>query len=99
MRSDVAKLIVAVALDVVDFTIGRIPGLELPVDIVLGVVAVMLWGWTGLFAFWETIDPTGQIDGFTPTLTLIAISQLGKTARGPRAGEPLPKSPKKSPKK
>ncbi len=78
MRSDVAKLIIAIVLDVLDFTLGRIPGFELPFDIALGVAAVAMWGWPGLFAFWEVADPTGQIDGFAPTLTIIALSQLGK---------------------
>ena len=78
MRSDVAKLVIAVVLDILDFTIGRIPGFEMIVDAVLGVAAVLLFGWAGLFAFWELADPTGQIDGFAPTLTLIALSQMGR---------------------
>jgi hypothetical protein len=78
MRSDVAKLVIAIVLDILDFTIGRVPGFEIAFDIFLGVVAVVLWGWPGLFAFWEVADPTGQIDGFAPTMTLIALSQMGK---------------------
>lgn len=81
MNAAMGKLIIAVILDVVDFTIGRIPGLELVVDAVLGVCAVALWGWPGLFAFWELADPTGQADGFVPTMTLIALSQMGKGKR------------------
>lgn len=72
------KLLIAIVLDVLDFTIGRIPGFEFAFDIMLGVAAVALWGWPGLIAFWEIGDPTGQIDGFVPTLTLIALSQMGK---------------------
>ena len=82
MRVDVAKLIVAILLDLADFTIGRmgilIPGFEVGFDAVLGVAAVALWGWPGLIAFWELADPTGQADGFVPTLTMIALSQMGK---------------------
>lgn len=78
MRPEILKLILSVALDILDFTVGRIPGLELPVDILLGVAAVMMWGWPGLFAFWEVADPTGQIDGFVPTLTMIALTQMRK---------------------
>lgn len=78
MNSDVAKLVIAILLDILDFTIGRVPGFELAVDIALGVAAVALWGWPGLVAFWEVVDPTGQIDGFVPTLTLIAVSQMRK---------------------
>ena len=78
MKVAVAKLVVAVILDALDFTVGRVPGFELPFDIVMGVAAVALFGWPGLFAFWETLDITGQADGFVPTLTLIALSQMGK---------------------
>ena len=84
MRAQMAKLVLAVVLDLVDFTIGRIPGFEIVVDAALGVAAVALWGWAGLFAFWELADPTGQADGFVPTLTLIALSQMGKDKRRPR---------------
>lgn len=78
MRADMGKLVIAVLLDLVDFTVGRIPGFEIVVDGVLGVAAVALWGWPGLFAFWEIADPTGQVDAFVPTMTLIALSQMGK---------------------
>lgn len=76
MRSHAVKLALAVVLDVLDFTVGRIPGFELAFDALMGVAAVALWGWPGLFAFWELADPTGQFDGFVPTLTLIALSQI-----------------------
>ncbi|MEM9014893.1 MAG: hypothetical protein AAGB02_07270 [Pseudomonadota bacterium] len=76
MNPQVAKLIVAVVLDVLDFTIGRIPGFELAFDAILGVAAVIMFGWTGLFAFWELADPTAIADGFVPTLTIIALSQM-----------------------
>lgn len=77
MNAKVVKLAIAVALDILDFTAGRIPGFELIVDGVLGVAAVAMFGWPGLFAFWELLEPTGQIDSFAPTLTLIALSQMG----------------------
>ncbi|MEM8935328.1 MAG: hypothetical protein AAGC77_02850 [Pseudomonadota bacterium] len=78
MNANAAKLAICVALDVADFTIGRVPGLEVLVDLVLGAAAVMMWGWPGLFAFWEVFDPTGQVDAFVPTMTLLAISQMGR---------------------
>lgn len=81
MRSDVVKLLIAVVLDILDFTVGRIPGFEFVFDIVQGVAATAMWGWRGLIAFWEVGDPTGQIDGFVPTLTLIALTQMGKGNR------------------
>ncbi|MAW79630.1 MAG: hypothetical protein CMI63_05285 [Parvularcula sp.] len=78
MKADMGKLVIAVVLDLLDFTFGRIPGFELVVDIALGVAAVALWGWPGLIAFWEIADPTGQVDAVVPTMTLIALSQMGK---------------------
>ncbi len=81
MRPEVAKLLIAVVLDILDFTLGRIPGFEVAVDIILGVAAVAMWGWAGFFAFWEVADPTGQIDGFVPTMTLIALSQMRRTKK------------------
>ena len=78
MNPAIVKLVIAVILDIFDFTFGRIPGFELFVDVALGVAAVAMWGWPGLFAFWELADPTGQIDGFVPTLTMIALSQMKK---------------------
>jgi len=76
MNAAMGKLAIAVVLDILDFTVGRIPGFEMIVDAALGVAAVGLWGWAGIFAFWELADPTGQMDGFVPTMTLIALSQL-----------------------
>lgn len=84
MNAAVVKLVIAVILDVLDFTLGRLPGFEIVVDIALGVAAVAMWGWAGLFAFWEIADPTGQIDGFVPTMTLIALSQMNKGKKAPR---------------
>lgn len=75
------KLIIAIALDLLDFTVGRLPGFEFPFDIFLGLCAVTLWGWPGVAAFWEIIDPTGQIDAFVPTMTLIALSQMHRTRK------------------
>ena len=82
MRPEVVKLLIAVVLDVLDFTIGRIPGFEVGFDLILGVAAVVMWGWPGFFAFWEVADPTGQIDGFAPTMTLIALSQMRRKKAG-----------------
>ncbi len=81
MKPAYAKLAIAVALDILDFTVGRIPGFEIVFDAILGVAAVAMWGWAGLFAFWELADPTGQADGFVPTMTLIALSQLGRAKK------------------
>lgn len=90
MKSDAAKLVVSVVLDVLDFTIGRIPGFEMAFDAFLAAAAVAMWGWPGLFALWEIADPTGQADAFVPTMTLIALSQMGK-ARKKAAAPELPR--------
>ena len=87
MKSDVARLVIAVILDVLDFTIGRVPGFEIAFDLFLGAAAVAMWGWAGAFAFLEVADPTGQIDGFVPTMTLIALSQMGKRRKQAPGGE------------
>ena len=79
--SNRAKLAIAIILDILDFTVGRIPGFEFVFDAVLGVVAVLMWGWPGLVAFWEIADPTGQADAFVPTLTLIALTQMRRSKK------------------
>ncbi len=78
MKSDVAKLAIAVLLDILDFTLGRILGAGTVIDIIFAGIAFVLWGPIGLLALWEAIDVTDQIDGFVPTMTLIALSQMGK---------------------
>lgn len=88
MRGYYAKLALSVVLDIVDFTIGRIPGLEIVVDALLAVAATAMWGWAGLFAFWELADPTGQIDGFAPTLALIALTQMRRRKNPARLEQP-----------
>ncbi len=89
--SNRVKLLLAIILDILDFTIGRIPGFEFVFDAALGIIAVLFWGWPGLFAFWELADPTGQADGFVPTLTLIALSQMRQTKRNSHAADIEPK--------
>ena len=88
IKSDFAKLIIAIALDVADFTIGRLLGVGMVMDVVFAAVAFVLWGPVGLMALWEALDPSEQIDGFVPTMTLIALSQMGKS-KSKRLKEPL----------
>ena len=71
-----AKLVAAVLLDIADFTIGRIIGFGTGFDIVLAGIGFALFGWKGLAQLWEVADPTDQIDGFVPTLTLVALANL-----------------------
>jgi len=81
MKSDMAKLLIAVLLDILDFTLGRILGAGTIMDIVFAGIAFVLWGPIGLLALWEALEPSDQIDGFVPTMTLIALSQMGKKRR------------------
>lgn len=85
MKSDVAKLALAVLLDVLDFTLGRILGAGTVIDVIFAGIAFVLWGPVGLIALWEAIDVTDQFDGFVPTMTLIALSQMGKKKSARRA--------------
>lgn len=79
MRSDVVKLVLAVLLDILDFSVlSMMPGTGMITDITMGAIAFVLWGPVGLFAFWETLNPVEPIDAFVPTMTLIALSQMGK---------------------
>ncbi len=88
MKGDVAKLALAVLLDVLDFTLGRILGAGTVIDLVFAGIAFVLWGPIGLLALWEAIDVTDQVDGFVPTMTLIALSQMGKGRKKSIGGEP-----------
>lgn len=89
MKSDVAKLAIAVLLDILDFTLGRILGAGTLIDIIFAGIAFVLWGPVGLLALWEAIDVTDQADGFVPTMTLIAISQMGKGRKKAPGAESL----------
>lgn len=79
MRSDVAKLAIAVLLDILDFSVlSLMPGTGMITDLVMGGIALVLWGPVGLLAFWEAINPVEPVDAFVPTMTIIALSQMGK---------------------
>lgn len=67
------RLAISVAIDLVDFSFGRIPGLGSLEEGAGSVVLFVLWGWPGLLYLGELADPTDQIDGFLPTATLIAL--------------------------
>ena len=68
------RLGICVFMDVVDFTIGRMPGLGGLGEAFGSVAMFLMWGFPGLFYAGELLDPTEQIDGFIPTATLIALA-------------------------
>ncbi|MEM1380602.1 MAG: hypothetical protein AAGH41_08260 [Pseudomonadota bacterium] len=79
VRTATIKLVIAMIFDAADLAVGLIPvpGPGALFDAVLSVVAVMMFGWKGLFQLWELANlPFDMLDGFVPTLTLIAIAEL-----------------------
>jgi hypothetical protein len=67
------RLAISVAIDAVDFTIGRVPGVGSIGEGLGAVILFGLWGLPGLVYLGELADPTDQLDGFLPTATLIAL--------------------------
>lgn len=65
-------------IDIADFTVGRVFGIGIVSDLLSTITAVGLFGWRGLAALWELADPTHQIGGFVPTLTLLALANRPK---------------------
>ncbi|KMK65998.1 hypothetical protein [Puniceibacterium sp. IMCC21224] len=69
------KLMIAILIDILDFTVGRLlfatPFAGEIIGLILGYIMF------GPRAFWyavEAIDVTEQVDGFIPTMTLIALA-------------------------
>lgn len=76
-----AKFAICVLFDLFDFTIGRVLlGVSLLGEVGTAVIMFVLWGPIGLFAIWEAVDVTEQLDGFIPTNTIIAIAASKKHA-------------------
>ena len=67
------RLGISVLIDLLDFTVGRIPVLGTVEDGVGTIAVVALWGLPGWAYIWEVADVTDQIDGFGPTATLIGL--------------------------
>lgn len=86
MKKVYAKLFVAIMLDIADFTIGRIVGFGTLWDVALALIAFGMFGWKGLIQLWEVADPSDQIDGFVPTLTLLALNELREAKARKRVG-------------
>ncbi len=67
------RLALSIAIDLADFTLGRIPLFGTVTDGVSTVVLMALWGPVGAINLWELIDVTEQLDAFVPTATLAAL--------------------------
>ena len=67
------RLAVSFAIDVLDFTIGRVPIFGSVGEGASALLLMALWGPPGLFYLGELADVTDQIDGFIPTATLIGL--------------------------
>lgn len=67
------RLAFSIVIDLLDFTLGRIPLFGTVTDGVGTVVLFALWGKVGLAYAWEVVDFTDQFDGFIPTATLIGL--------------------------
>lgn len=63
----------SILIDVIDFTLGRLPVFGTATDGVSTLVLYQLWGPVGLFNLLELIDVTEQIDAFIPTATLVGL--------------------------
>jgi hypothetical protein len=71
------KLALCVILDVLDFTLFRIPGLGSVYDAFLVAISVRLFGGVGFFSIWELLDLTDQIDAEIPTMTILCLLNHG----------------------
>ncbi|KAF0180476.1 MAG: hypothetical protein IV086_09970 [Hyphomonadaceae bacterium] len=67
------RLAISVAIDLVDFTLGRIPIVGSVGEGGGALVLMALWGLPGALYLGELADPTDQLDGFLPTATLVAL--------------------------
>ena len=67
------KFLIAVIWDILDLTIGRVPIFGSFFDFFGGILAIILWGYEGIIAFWELMDVTDQIDALFPTTTIIGV--------------------------
>ncbi|MDX2235604.1 MAG: hypothetical protein NW200_13990 [Hyphomonadaceae bacterium] len=68
------RLAICVAVDVADFTLGRVPVVGSVGEGAGAALLFLLWGWPGLVYLGELADPSEQLDGFLSTATLIALS-------------------------
>ncbi|MEK6945998.1 MAG: hypothetical protein AABX32_00155 [Nanoarchaeota archaeon] len=72
------KLAISIVFDITDNFIGRLPVLGTLFDIFGTGLSYYFWGRGGLFAGWEIVDISDQIDGFIPSLTIIGLFSKNK---------------------
>ena len=65
------KLLVSIVFDISDNFIGRLPIFGTLFDIFGTGLSYYFLGKKGLFAGWEIVDISDQIDGFIPSLTIM----------------------------
>lgn len=68
------RLLISVAIDVFDLTVGRALFMVPWEEGVGALILFLLWGWPGLLYLGELAEPTEQFDAFLPGATLIALS-------------------------
>ena len=70
------RFLLSIAIDIVDFLISFIPGLETITDIFSLIISMAIWGPDGLLGLLEVVEITGIADKFIPTVTLSGIIHL-----------------------
>lgn len=67
------RLALSAAIDLIDFSFGRVPLIGSVSEGAGAAVLFLLWGPAGLVYLWELADITEQADAFIPTATLIGL--------------------------
>lgn len=73
---DWAKLVLCIAIDLFDFTIGRALIVIPFEEIIYTGLTTLMWGWKGLLTLFEIVELTEQIDAFIPLSTATALWAL-----------------------
>ncbi len=69
-------MIISVVIDLIDFVVGKIPGIKEGWDVIMIVIAMALWDEAGILAVWEMFDITGLFASEIPSLTVIGLVVL-----------------------
>ncbi|MBI4148178.1 hypothetical protein HY490_02710 [Candidatus Woesearchaeota archaeon] len=76
----------------IDNTVGRIPGVEMIVEVVLALIAYFLWGKAALLQLLELLDPTGFLDPFIPGVAGAGLAARHHAMKEWEAKHPQPKT-------